>query len=75
MIIKDVGPEHPITAQGLNNLTSVLMDQQRYDEAEPLFRRALAIQQKLLGADHPITKETQANLARLISAKQEHSKK
>ena len=75
MIIKDVGPEHPMTAQGLNNLASVLMDQQRYDEAEPLFRRALKIQQNTLGANHPITKETQTNLAQLISAKQEQSKK
>ena len=64
-----------MAAPFLNNLATVLMDQQRFDEAEKLFHRALAIQQKLLGADHPITKETQANLARLISAKQEHSKK
>ena len=38
------------------------MDQQRFDEAESLFRRELAIQQQVLGADHPATKETQANL-------------
>ncbi len=58
-----------MTAQFLNNLATVLMDQQRFDEAEKLFRKALAIQQKLLGADHPITKETQANLEQLKAAR------
>ena len=64
-----------VAAKILNNRATVLMEQQRFDEAEKLFHRALKIQQNTLGANHPITKETQANLAQLISAKQEQSKK
>jgi Tfp pilus assembly protein PilF len=66
MIIKDAGSQHPMTAQCLNNLATILMDQQRFDEAESLFRKALAIQQQALGADHPMTKETQANLVHIL---------
>ena len=58
-----------VAAKILNNRATVLMEQQRFDEAEKLFRKALAIQQKLLGADHPITKETQANLEQLKAAR------
>jgi len=34
----------------LNNLASFLQDQGKYDEALPLFQRALAIKEKHLGA-------------------------
>jgi len=50
-----LGAEHPATAQSLNNLAGVLKDQGRYGEAEPLYRRALAIHEKGLDAEHPDT--------------------
>ena len=37
--------------RSLNNLAS--STQGRYAEAEPLYKRALAIQEKALGPDHP----------------------
>ena len=37
----------------LNNLAQLLQDTNRLAEAEPLMRRALAIDEKSYGADHP----------------------
>ena len=40
---KTVGPDHPDTATSLNNLAELYRDHNRYVEAEPLYKRALAI--------------------------------
>ena len=40
---KSYGPEHPSVANSLNNLAGLLRDTKRLAEAEPLYRRALAI--------------------------------
>ena len=40
-------------SQSLNNLAELYKSQARYAEAEPLMKRALAIKEKTLGADHP----------------------
>ena len=37
----------------LNNLAQLLQDTNRLAEAEPLMRRALAIDEKSFGPDHP----------------------
>src|SRR5205085_2700699 len=37
----------------INNLAELLQDTNRLDEAEPLYRRALALWEKSLGPDHP----------------------
>ena len=37
----------------LTNLGSLIYDQGRYADAEPLFERALTIEEKTLGPDHP----------------------
>jgi Tetratricopeptide repeat len=38
---------------GLNNLAVLYYEQGRYSEAEPLYRDALAMRQRLLGEEHP----------------------
>ncbi len=38
----------------------------KYDEAEPLYRRALAIKEKALGPQHPNTATSINNLAELL---------
>ena len=43
----------PDAAPELNNLAALYQRQERYAEAEPLFKRALAIREKSLGRDHP----------------------
>jgi hypothetical protein len=39
---KALGPEHPDTARGLNNLAGLLQDQGDLAAARPLFERSLA---------------------------------
>ena len=50
---EELGPEHPEVAIGLNNLAQLLQATNRLAEAEPLMRRALAIDEKSFGPDHP----------------------
>ena len=46
-------PTTPMSATSLNNLAELYQAQGRYAEAEPLYKRALAIREKALGPDHP----------------------
>src|SRR5260221_3154155 len=46
------GRDHPEVATSLNNLAEVYEAQGQYVQAEPLFSRALAINEKALGPDH-----------------------
>ena len=48
-----LGPDHPDVAQNLNNLAMLYDSQGLYEEAEPLYQRALAIREKALGPEHP----------------------
>jgi Flp pilus assembly protein TadD len=43
---------HPDLARSLNNLAVLLRRKDRSDEAEPLYREALAMRRKLLGPEH-----------------------
>ena len=58
-----LGPDHPDTAQSLNNLAVLYRDQGRLAEAEPLWQRALAIWERALGPEHPHTRTVRDNLA------------
>tara|TARA_A100001037_G_scaffold221342_1_gene199149 strand:- start:240 stop:422 length:183 start_codon:yes stop_codon:yes gene_type:complete len=42
------GETHQIYAAGLNNLAPLYKDQGRYEDAEPLLKRALAIKENCL---------------------------
>ena len=46
-------PTIPMLRQSLNNLAELYRTQGRYTDAEPLYKRALAIDEKALGPDHP----------------------
>jgi tetratricopeptide (TPR) repeat protein len=52
-------------ATTLNNLAGLYESQGRYEEAEPLYQRSLAISEKALGPDHPSVATTLNNLAGL----------
>ncbi|MCC6601838.1 MAG: tetratricopeptide repeat protein [Anaerolineae bacterium] len=52
---KALGPDHPDTAQSLNNLGGLLKTLGDLAAARPYFERALAIKEKTLGPDHPST--------------------
>ena len=59
------GPEHYEIAVNLNNLAALCYAQGRYNEAEPLYLRALAIKEKILSPEHPDVAMTLNNLAAL----------
>src|SRR5512140_3058473 len=63
---RTLGPEHPATANTLNNLSTYLDRRGRPQEAEPLQRRALAILEKRLGPLHPDTAAMLTTLAVLL---------
>ncbi len=47
------GPDDPRLATTFNNLALVYQALGKYTEAEPLFKRSLAISEKTLGPEHP----------------------
>ena len=57
-----LGPEHPDTAGSLNNLAALYQAQGSYAQAEPLYKRALAIVEKVLGPEHLTTITVRGNL-------------
>ncbi len=61
-----MGPEHPDTAQTLNNLALLYVDQGKSEEAAPLYQRALAIYEKVFGPDHHRTKRVRENYTNLL---------
>jgi tetratricopeptide (TPR) repeat protein len=61
-----LGPDHPQTAQCLNNLAFLLRDQGDLTAARPLFERSLAIFERTLGSDHRNTNRARCNLARVL---------
>jgi tetratricopeptide (TPR) repeat protein len=63
---KILGPEHPDTAQSLNNLASLLQAEGDLAGARPYFERALAVSEKGVGPEHPITAICLNNLASLL---------
>ena len=62
------GPDHPNVAIRLNNLAELLRATNRLAEAEPLYRRALAIDERSYGPDHPNVATDLNNLAVLLQA-------
>ena len=57
------GPDHPEVALSLNNLAALYDDEGKYSEAEPLYKRSLAIREKVFGPDHPDVANSLNNLA------------
>ena len=70
---KALGPDHPDTAQSLNNLGALLKAQGDYAGARPYDEQALAIRKKALGPDHPDTAQSLNNLAYLLQAQGEYA--
>jgi tetratricopeptide (TPR) repeat protein len=62
----ELGPDHPVVAESLNDLAELLDAQGKYPEAEPLLRRALAIREKAFGLEHRDVAQSLCNLANLL---------
>jgi len=63
---KLLGAEHPAVAHVLHNLAKLYFLEQRFTEADSLYRRAVAIAEKSLGPNHPDLAETLADYALLL---------
>jgi Tetratricopeptide repeat len=61
-----LGAEHPDTTQSVWWLAVISQRQQHSQEAEPLYQRALAIFERVLGRDHPRTQTVRENYAALL---------
>eukprot|EP00741_Cyanophora_paradoxa_P013228 tig00000178_g12777.t1 len=61
-----LGPSHPNAAVTANNLAALYGALGRRDEAEALYKRALAIQEAALGPAHPDTAQSLHNLGVLL---------
>src|SRR5260370_15520415 len=57
--------DHLHTATSLNNLAGLYHTQGKYEQAEPLFQRALKIDKQVYGKDHPDIASDLNNLAGL----------
>ena len=68
---KVLGPEHPDTANSLDNLALLLQAQGELAAARPLNERALAIREEVLGPEHSDTATSLNNLALLLQAQGE----
>jgi CHAT domain-containing protein len=73
IIKQQLGDNHPLTAQSLNNLAELYRVQGRYSEAEPLYNQALAIIKQQLGDNHPLTAQSLNNLAALYYSQGRYS--
>jgi tetratricopeptide (TPR) repeat protein len=65
---KSAGPTSPEVASALNNEAELYNKLHRFSEAEPLYRRSLAIRRAVLGPDNPDTQKSLARLAELFHA-------
>jgi len=64
-LVADFGLGSPVAARLLNQSGYYLNGRAQYVEAEPLYRRALAIRETALGPEHPATATSLNNLAAL----------
>ena len=63
---KGLSQQGPRLATTLNNLVGLYLKQGKYEEAEPLYQRALAIDEKALGPEYPDTASIRENYADLL---------
>ena len=61
-------PDHLNVATSLNNLAELYRNQGNYAQAEPLYKRSLAIMESILGPEHPDVATNLNNLAMLYHA-------
>jgi Tetratricopeptide repeat len=64
---RTAAPDHPLTAQGFNNLAGVLHAQGDLHHARTLHERALSIREAHQGPDHPDTVRSRENLAAVLT--------
>ncbi len=68
-----LGKEHPDTLDSIDSLAVLYQSQGRYSEAEPLYKQALQLREKVLGKEHPDTLDSIDGLAGLYQSQGRHS--
>ena len=71
---QQLGARHLDTLTAVNNLASLLKEQRKLSEAEPLYRRVLEGREQQLGAQHLDTLTSVGNLASLLRVLQAQGK-
>ncbi len=71
---KGFGPQDPRLAKSLNSLAGFYQARGEYAEAEPLYKRALAIVERALGPEHPNVATALSDLAGLYYARGKYAK-
>jgi tetratricopeptide (TPR) repeat protein len=66
--IEDFKIETPRATRLLNQAAYYLQERAQYQEAEPLYRRALEARERMMGPEHPDTLDSVNNLALLLQA-------
>jgi tetratricopeptide (TPR) repeat protein len=66
---KMLGLEHPSTLVSMSNLAQVLESQGKYEEAEAMNRRTLALKETVVGREHPETLTSVYCLAHLLASR------
>jgi len=66
IVEKALGPDHPHVAISLNNMAELYRSQGKYAQAEPLYKRSLAIREKALLPNHPFLAQSLENYAALL---------
>lgn len=68
-----LGPDHPDTAESLNNLAFFSGGQGDYAQAEQLLYRAVRIREQTLGEDHPLVAISLDNLAQMLMMQEKYA--
>ncbi|MDM0110063.1 CHAT domain-containing protein [Variovorax sp. J22R24] len=63
LVAHAAGPNAPATAVALNNLALLYQETGQYDQAFPLYKRALKIDEDTFGISHPYVAQVLSNLA------------
>lgn len=61
-----LGSEHSDVAYPLNDLAELYREQGKYEQAKPLYLRALRIREQVLGPGHHLTRSTVKNYVLLL---------
>jgi len=61
-----LGPDHPDTAQSVWWLAVVSEQEEQYEKAEQMYKRAISVYKQTLGETHPDTRQLQQHYVSLL---------
>lgn len=67
LVAQAFGNDHPEVAKTLQQMAKIYHSQAKFDQAEPLYKRALEIREKCFGHQNPEVASTLNNLGKLYS--------